>query len=387
MATPIHFIDTIWEGIIAETFTLEQVRQRCTALGGMLAQQGWSCLVAYDNRFMSDLFARDLYHVLQSHHIEVKLASLAPPLSAVHNALNQRIADCALVVCAGNKPYWYNGLILLQPDTVAFDLHADPHTPTHYQIPFPEIDESGVRGEPPATITTVDVRTLYLDMLRQYVDVGLIQRATMTIFVDPMHGTTSGYIPTIIGDECQTMAIEINRETDPLFNKVTPLPSANNLNRLRKLVRESDSHLGLAFSADGTALRVVDKNGEHLDHLEIALLLAAYLSQQYRQKGLVIVPRAMADKEITLTGLETWQNTHGIKLELTANPVQRIATLLSEEPESLLVGCTAEGKLIFGHYNHYPDALLAGLFITELIARNGGNLLALLTKLRTHLSE
>ncbi len=386
MATPIHFIDTVWEGIVAETFTLEQVRQRSTYLGGILVQQGWSCLVAYDNRFMSDLFARDIYRVLESQQIEVKLSSIATPISAVHNALNQRIADCALVVCAGNKPYWYNGLTLLQPNHAGITLHADPHTPPH-EIPFPEIDEPVVLSESAPTTTTVDVRTLYLNMLRQYIDVDLIQRATMTIFVDSMHGTTSGYIPTIIGDECQTMAIEINRETDPLFNKITPIPAVNSLNRLRKLVRESDSHLGLAFSADGTALSIVDKNGEQLDHLEITLLLAAYLSQQYRQKGMVIFPRTMTDQDVTLTGLETWQQTHGIKLELVANPVQRIATMLSEEPESLLVGCTPGGKVVFGHYNHYPDALLAGFFVTELIARNGGNLLALLTKLRAHLSE
>lgn len=208
----------------------------------------------------------------------------------------------------------------------------------------------------------------------------------MTIFVDTMHGTTAGYIPAIIGDEAQTMAIEINRETDPLFNRLTPLPSESRLTRLCKLVRESDSHLGLALSADGTALGVVDKNGEQLDYLEVVLLLASYMMRHYRLKGQVIAPPSLFNTTTTRNGLLAWEEAVGLKLDVTTQATQRIADVLTNKQPDLLIGCTPDGKLILGNDTRYPDALLAGLLLIELVARSGGSLRSLLEELRARLS-
>jgi phosphomannomutase len=202
-----------------------------------------------------------------------------------------------------------------------------------------------------------------------------------------MNGTTAGYLPAVISEGGQTRAIEINRETDPLFSKLTPLPAETGLNRLRKLVRESDSHLGLAFSADGTALGVVDKNGEQLEPIEIVLLLAAYLVRQYRQKGLVIAPAPTADSRFadSLVGLSEWEDALGLKVELAEDASARIAALPATGKNNLLVGCSSEGGIILGNYTLYPDALLAGLMMAELVARNAGNLQAMLNELRGRL--
>ncbi|NJN67980.1 MAG: phosphoglucomutase [Chloroflexaceae bacterium] len=379
-----------WEGVFAADFTLEHVRRRCGYLSRELQNRGEPCLVAYDTRFMANLFARDIYRMLERCSVPVSLASTPSPLPAVYNALVQRRASTALVVSARNKPYWYNGLVLLKPagaDTLRWPEHQDLE-PSGNDSSFPLPPESFVQGETPGVGTTLDLRSLYLEMLVRHVDVELIRRSTMTIFVDPIHGTTAGYLPAIIGEQSQTMAIEINRETDPLFNKFTPLPVAANLVRLRKLVRESDSHLGLAFSADGTALGMVDKNGEQVDQLEITLLLASYLARQYRQKGTVVVPRPSGgEKLVTMAGLETWQKTHGLKLELVENANARIAEKLAQSPPDLLIGGTSEGGLIMGPYSFYPDALLAGLLMVELVARSAGNLRLHLDELRAGLAK
>ena len=60
---------------------------------------------------------------------------------------------------------------------------------------------------------------------------------------------------------------------------------------MRKLVKESDSHCGVALSADGRAIVTVDNTGELVAPGELALFLAGYLARQYRQKGAVVVPR------------------------------------------------------------------------------------------------
>jgi phosphomannomutase len=396
-----HFVDTTWEGIFATDFTLEQVRRCGEHLGQALAGQGKTCLVAYDNRFMSDLFARDLYQYLEQQGIAVVLGAMSAPLPAIYHALRQGQADCALVVSACNKPYWYNGLVFFRPDDLAISLFPDNNHPIQHNAfpPFPpamgSLARAGAKGkEPKEQNEPLDLRRSYLDVLLEQIDEDSIRRSTMTIFVDSMHGTTAGYIPAIIGEQSQTMAIEINREIDPLFNKFTPLPAATSLTRLRKLVRESDSHLGLAFSADGTALGVVDKSGEPVEQIDVVLLLTDYLVRQYRQKGVVIAPALGSehsedddDDTLTMSGLEAWGQSLGIRMQFSSNPSEHIAEMLRNTPQDLLIGCTPEGGITVGQYSNYPDALLSGLLIVEMVARSGGNLQTHLNQIRKSLNE
>jgi phosphomannomutase len=311
----------------------------------------------------------------------------------VQLALDKQQADVGLYVSARNRPFWYNGLVLLEPggEGLARQFLAPDNDPARDAAardafatqPFPITSEVNPAGSMFIADSTIDTRKPYLDMLVHLVDVNLIRRATLTIFVDPMHGTTAGLLPGVIGEGSQTKAIEINRETDPLFGRGTPLPSETGLARLRKLVRESDSHLGLAFSADGTSLGVVDKNGNQLGQLEVVLLLASYLMHQHRQSGVVVAPPPGPNSPLAgaVARLGTWENVLGFRVELIQESTQRINEILSQEQPNLLLGCTLQGELIVGSYHPYPDALIAGLFITELVARNGGSLRASLDKL------
>ncbi len=376
-----------WEGVYTADFTLDQVRRRCYQVGLFLQQRDWRCLIAYDTRFMSGLFARDIYHILTRQGIAASLVSGPVPLPAVQSALKQQIFDCALIVSAGNRPYWYNGLVFLGTVDDDLPLHASDDVSPLQSFPlFPDTTGNDQALKPEIA---QDLRAPYIDLLRKQIDVNLIRRSTMTIFADPMNGSTAGYFPAIMGEGGQTRAIEINRETDPLFSKLTPLPVESNLTRLRKLVRESDSHLGLAFSADGSALGVVDKNGDQLDHLEIVLLLAAYLVRQYRQSGAVIAPVPVEGSRLagSLPGLGAWETALGVNVELSADPSRRMTEVLMQTGDALLIGCTGEGELVLGQYAPYPDALFAGLFVAEMVARNGGNLHALLSELRGHLKS
>ncbi|NJP06270.1 MAG: phosphoglucomutase [Chloroflexaceae bacterium] len=389
---------TLWEGIFAADFTLEQVRRYAVSLAESLVARKWSCLLTYDTRFLSNLLAEDIARVLSACRVPVSLAAAPSPLPAVYYALKQRQADCALMVSARNRPYWYNGLLLIEPDSdeppipwlpnPSRLLAEQPATPPSAMAsvvnqPFPFLPSEQQIAPPNSRV----IRSPYMDMLRQVIDINLIRRATLTIIVDPMHGTTAGYFPALIGDTAQTMAIEINREIDPLFGKTVPLPAEASLNRLRKLVRESDSHLGIALSADGTALSVIDNLGEPLSYLELVLLLGSYLSQHYRQKGMVVAPPPARGTPLanSVDNLSDWQDEFGLQIELSADATNRITTLASEPSSSLVVGCTNEGQILLYRYSPYPDAVLAGLLLVEMVARKGMKLGALIIDLRSRL--
>ena len=365
-----------WEGIYTADFTLDGVMLRCRWLAEALATHKWSCMIAHDTRFMAGQFARYAYHSLESQGIAVSFCPTPAPFPTVELALEQKRADTALILSAGNRPFWYNGMIVLAPPVEGSLLEGGPLPPDGVAPPIafppPSLDNS--------ERTQIDLRTAYLETLRDSIDVELIRRATLTVFVDPMNGTTSGYIPAALGEGGQTKAIEINRETDPLFGRQAPQPSEAGLNRLRKLVKESESHLGVALSADGRALCVADNTGELVSALDLTLLLANYLSRQYRQRGLIVAPQPAEAGEPA--GLRAWEEASGLKVEFAANPTARIAELLAQDRNSLLVGITTSGEITLGRYGATPDAVLAALLLIEIVARSGSKFRPLVDEMK-----
>lgn len=390
MAIRPRFVTSAWDGIYTVEFTLDRVYQRCYMLGQELLQRKWGCLIAYDTRFLSNLFALSIYHALQQQGINVTLSPAPIGVPALQWALGNRTNQCGLLVSAGNRPYWYNGLVLVEPAgterlpdirklptgwlpaTPAFPPPEAPLTPTGMATAVPQIRH---------------VRQEYIEMLRTLIDLELIRTATLTIISDTMNGTTAGLLPAIIGEGNYSKAVEINREADPLFSYTTPLPATASLARLRKLVHESDSHLGLAFSADGSALTVIDKSGEQVDPLDLALTLATYLVRQQRQRGLVVAPPPPAGSplEVAAQHMDTWEQALGCKVELTSNAAARIAELGAQENNTLLVGITAEGACVLSRYTAYPDAIITGLLTLELVARSGGSLRTQIDAVRARL--
>jgi len=366
-----------WEGVYTADFTLEGVRRRCRRLADTLAARKWSCLVAHDTRFLSAQFARYAFLLLETHGVRTSFCTHPTSIPMVELALEQKRADCALLVSAGNRPHWYNGLIVLAPPTDGPLLEDGGPLPPETEPP-PSFPPAPADQHDP---NQADLRGAYFDLLRSLIDLDLIRRSTLTVFVDPMNGSTSGSVPALLGEGAQIKAIEINRELDPLFARQPPQPSESGLNRLRKLVRESDSHLGVAMSADGRALGLADNTGDLVTPLETALLLAQYQARQYRHKGTVVAPQQPSD----LPGLRAWEQATGVKVELVADPAGRIAELLSTDRHNLLAGVTAAGELTLGRYGQVHDATLAAMLLIELAARSSGKLRPLIEELRARL--
>ncbi len=355
-----------WEATYTAGLTLEQLRRRAMSVGALLADQQARCLIAFDTRFLANLFAQTLALDLMAQGVSVLLAQTPVPLPAIHYALDQKQADCALYVSARNRPYYIGGLILIADDARKLNIHP-------MSDPLPPVDF------PPSAIPalTVDIRTPYLESLRQTIDLDAIRRLPMTFFVDAMAGTTAGIVTALFGEGGQTRVIEINRDPDPLFGRGAPHPFEASLSRLRKLVRESDSHLGLAISGDGTALAVVEPGGEVLEPFEASLLLAGHLATHYRQRGLVIAPPPAPNSPLHAQPrqLVAWQDTTGMKVELAGDGLY-----LERHP---VVAMTSNGEVVLSRWRGCPDGLLAALFFCDAAARSNGGLRTLCTALRS----
>lgn len=364
-----------WDGVYTSDFTLESVQQHCWQVSESLRQQNAACLVAHDTRFLSGQYARYIYQFLIDHGVRASLCPVPAPIPAVYLALEQGRAQAALMVSAGNRPHWYNGLMFVSAVGDTAVQAAVPVPPGFTPGPFPPTAQLDSEQ------TQIDLRSPYLEFVRGIVDIELVRRSKLTVFVDPMNGTTSGYIPALLGDGAQTKAIEINRETDPLFGRQPPHPFETGVPRLRKLVRESDSHLGAALAADGRVISVTDSSGELVPPTELALLLAQYLARQYRQRGLVVVPLPENS-----AGLRQWEDASGLKVEAHAASSARIDELVAQDRNALLVGATAMGAITLGRFSSSADAVLVAMLLIEMVARGGGRIRVLLDELRERMS-
>lgn len=365
-----------WTGVFSAEFTLDSFQRRCQQLAEILLARQWSCLIAHDTRFMAEHFARYAFYSLAQAGVRVSYCPTPTPFPAVELALDQRRSDTAMIITAGNRPFWYNGITVLAPLDESPLLNEPTAEPSTVALPFP----------PPALDTSeqtqIDLRKPYITQLADAVDMEMIRRASLTVFVDPMNGATSGYIPAALGEGGQTKAIEINRELDPLFGRQPPQPSEVGLQRLRKLVRESDSHLGVALSADGRAISVADHVGDVVSPLDLTLLLASNLSSHSRQRGAIVVPAPPENTPDVQPQIRAWEEATGLKIELSSDPAARIAELLRQDRNGLLVGTTAAGEITLGRYSATPDATLVALVLIECVARSGNRLRGMLDEMK-----
>ncbi len=362
-----------WSGIYGDTFTLSGLRSRCAAFATILLAQQWSSIVAFDTRFMATQYAIEALHLLRERGVSVCYCPTPIPLPALERALEQRVADSALIISAGNQPYWNLGLLAITPPIA--------EAPFENLIELDRSQQSFPAQNPNLEIEQVDLRSSYIEVLRGAVDIELLRRTTLTMFVDPMHGSTSGYIAAALGDGSQLKAIEINREADALFGKQPPHPFESGVPRLRKLVRESDSHFGVACSANGNALVVVDNQGEFVSPRDLAIVLGTHLSRQYRQRGVLILP---SDTPMhTKSDSPRWlEEQYGLRVEQAYHSSEHIAQQVARDRGALVAGLTNTGEAVLGRYTAVPDALLTTLVLTEAVARSGFKLHQLISSLR-----
>src|SRR5438093_12922705 len=112
MNLPIKFGTDGWRGIIADTFTFENVRQAAQAAAGYFnTVEGVerAVFVGYDGRFLSPTFARISAEVLAGNGLRVVLMDrLCPTPYVSFEVLRRRFAG-GVVITASHNPPAFNG--------------------------------------------------------------------------------------------------------------------------------------------------------------------------------------------------------------------------------------------------------------------------------------
>ena len=383
--TTIKFGTSGWRGILAEDFTMENVRVVIQAIAdylkaNSLGQKG--LLVGYDSRFFGERFAHEAARILAGSGIKSFICQEATPTPVIAYEISQRGTDGAINFTASHNPYEYNGIKFstdwggpaLPNVTAEIEKRANAMLGEicYREMPLDQAFRSGL-------VETLDPMPTYLEKIRRTVDLDAIGRSGMRVIYNPMYGAGRNYVDSVLV-EAGLLVQTMNSANDPYFGGLAPDPGPNQLNDLVGRVKNDKSvALGLATDGDADRYGIVDANGEFVEPNYILALLYDYL---IRRKGMAgDVARSVATSHF----IDAVASFHGFEVRETPVGFKYIGEYISNN-EIVIGGEESAGLSLRGHVPD-KDGILACLLVAEMVAVEGKTICQLLKDLYSRVGE
>src|SRR5437868_4329226 len=187
MRTQIKFGTSGWRAIVADEFTMENVRRAVTGIARYVASRnpsGPKLLVGRDPRFMGETFVAEAAGILSRHGVKPLVIPEAAPTPAIAYAVVTRKTDGSINFTASHNPPEYNGIKFSTPDGAP----ALPEVTKSIEaaIVAADNDTSQPKSAAKSKRENIDVRTNYLARLKDVVDLSAIKKAGLRVCFDPM---------------------------------------------------------------------------------------------------------------------------------------------------------------------------------------------------------
>jgi alpha-D-glucose phosphate-specific phosphoglucomutase len=323
-------------------------------------------VVGYDTRFSSEDFAAATAEVVAANGIRVFLCNKATPTPVVSYGTVFRKAGGAVIITASHNPGIWNGFKIKSE----IGTSAPPEVTAEVEKNIARVTSGGsVERLPLATavkqklVEYVDLAPCYFDQISTIVNLNDLRQADLKVVIDPMYGAGSGYVKELLSGG-KLELVEINAERNPLFPGMkNPEPIAHNLTRLSTAVRRRKADAGVATDGDADRFGAVDENGVFLTTLQIYALLALYLLEVRKERGLIV-------KTITTTAmLDRLGEIYGVPVRETPVGFKWIAPIMIGE--NALIGGEESGGYGFRGHVTERDGILASMYFLDFMVKTG----------------
>jgi alpha-D-glucose phosphate-specific phosphoglucomutase len=357
-----------WRAIVADEFTMENVRIVAQAIASYtkeMGQQEQPIIVGHDTRFLGRRFAEEVVRVLTANGIRTYLVNEAAPTPAVAFGVKHFAASGAVMVTASHNPPEYNGIKYI-PD------YAGPATPAitkRLEEWIGEIEQSGeVRTTSLSEATAqkllqiIVLRPHYEAHLRRMVNMDVLQRSSLHVVVDAMHGAGMGYVSGMLS-EAGVKTVGIRETLDASFGGDLPEPNDKHLSLLKQEVVSRQAALGLANDGDADRFGVVDRFGQYIPPNDVLVLLTYHLVKNRNLSGRIV--RTVATTHL----LDRMAEQYGLELVETPVGFKYIGAQMLKG-DVLIGGEESGGASILGHIPE-KDGVLINLLLAEMCACEG----------------
>lgn len=361
--TAIKFGTDGWRAIIAQEYTVDNVKRVAEGTARWMLQQGMKQVaIGHDTRFAGQLFAETSARVFGALGIKVVLAKGYVSTPMVSLATARTGSGLGVVITASHNPPSYNGFKLKShlggPLAPAQISEVEDLIPEQCALELPELDELQSKG----LLEYVNMEQMYLDHVYANFDLDAIRKAKIPMAFDAMYGAGQNVMRTLFPD-----ARLLHCEYNPSFMGQAPEPIHRNLSELSQLIANSpDIALGLANDGDADRIGMYDQDGRFVDSHHILLLLLLYLYRYKGERGKVVVTFSVTDK------MKKMAQVFGLDCEVTKIGFKYIAEIMSKE--DVIVGGEESGGLAVKGHIPERDGVWIGLMILEFMAKTGKSL-------------
>jgi mannose-1-phosphate guanylyltransferase/phosphomannomutase len=198
----------------------------------------------------------------------------------------------------------------------------------------------------------------YIEHFLASIDVDGIRAAHFRIVIDYSHGLASDTFAQIL-NKLGVEVVPLNARMDETKLAMLQYEFRANLERTAKIVSVLDADLGLQLDVAGEKLFIVDENGQILDDITAAALMAE-LALQNRPNSNVLAPVTSPNSLETIAG---WHNGHALRV---SNNLQSL--MESANTSNVLMAVDGNGNFIFPAFQPAVDGMMAAAKLLEYLA-------------------
>ena len=367
MSTIIKFGTSGWRAIVADEFTMANIRRAIAGIAAYVRTQPGPhrILVGRDPRFLGESFVDETARVLTAAGITPIVIPDAAPTPAIAHAVRTLKTSGAINFTASHNPPEYNGIKFSTPDGAP----ALPEVTKQIESAIARIDSNGtpiVKSEPRAGgFETADVKPEFLKRLAELVDLRAIAKSGIKIVFDPFWGAGRGYSSDLLR-EAGVPVETVHDYRDVLFGGHAPEPDDHLLDAARQKMREMGAALAIATDGDADRFGIVDRDGAFMQPNYVIALLFDYLVETRGWRN------GVAKSVATTNLINALAEDHNVPLYETPVGFKYIGELINED-KIAIGGEESAGLTIRGHVPE-KDGILAGLLVAEMVATRGKSL-------------
>jgi phosphoglucomutase len=365
MSSAIRFGTSGWRAIVADEFTVANIRQAVAGIAAYVKTQPepHRVLVGRDPRFLGESFVAEACRVLAGAGITPIVIPEAAPTPAIAHAVRVLKTSGAINFTASHNPPEYNGIKFSTHDgapalpEVTKQIEAAIAANEGREIPNANPPEGGFE--------TADVKPAFLHRLAELVDLKAIAKSRIKVVFDPFWGAGRGYSCHILreaGVEVET----VHDYRDVLFGGHAPEPDDHLLGDARAKMKEIGAKIGIATDGDADRFGIVDEDGTFIQPNYIVALLFDYLVETRGWKN------GVAKSVATTNLVNAMAEYHKVPLYETPVGFKYIGELIIAD-KIAIGGEESAGLTIRGHVPE-KDGIIAGLLVAEMVASRGKSL-------------
>ena len=359
MSVEIKFGTSGWRAVIAEEFTVANVRRAVTGIARYVAgkkSNGARVIVARDPRYMGERFVEIASNILASYGVQPLVIAEPAPTPAISYEVIRTKADGAINFTASHNPPQYSGIKFSTPDGAP----ALTEVTGALERLINSNGEASGMGPAKVDAELIDPKPAYLARLKEIVDLPLIQKSGLGVVFDPFWGSGRGY-PDQLLREAGIVVSTVHDVRDVLFGGHAPEPEGELLDEMRQEMKARGARIGIATDGDADRFGIVDEDGTFIQPNYIIALLFDYLVETRGWKN------GVAKSVSTTNMINALAEYHGIQIYETPVGFKYIGELIKQD--KIAIGGEESAGLSIRHHVPEKDGILAGLLCCEAVAR------------------